>query len=506
MVALQVILRTSRRGCHFLLEMMRYIVQLALMRRSATLSESDTSLLASFPIDPDSTLRNFGLESEETIYAVCPNAKCHKTYGPTFSGKSPIPAYPKYCSHQRYSDRGACGTRLTRPSLFGKKTTEVPIKRFVSFSLKDYVGGLLSRPGFEDKMDASFERCDDVMCDVSDGDFFRNFKGPDGLAFKSTALEGRYAFSLCVDFFNPFSNKQAGKKYSVGIISLVCLSLPAAMRYKPENMFLAGIIPGPNEPPTDTINHYLRPLVDDLKIFWNPGIWYTRTYNHVDGRLIRCALVLVVCDLPAARKTAGFAAATHEHFCSLCHCTRSQQGYNNIDTHSWVRRTNEECRADADLYHSAADEASMTEQFNKTGVRWSELARLSYFNMVHCVIVDSMHNLFLGLIKEHFTAILGIGRKASTEKPVISVKLPVVPESCPDKVAKGVETIRAWLEEPAAIRFPSRDLGVKRLMRFNLPSLAFICQELGCLPSGSKLTKELFANKILDWVRTLQAV
>ena len=66
--------------------------------------------------------------------------------------------------------------------------------------------------------------------------------------------------------------KQAGKKKSIGIISLVCLNLPPDICYKPENMFLAGIVPGPNEPPLNTLSHYLRPLVEDLEQFWMPGV------------------------------------------------------------------------------------------------------------------------------------------------------------------------------------------------------------------------------------------
>ncbi|PPQ96947.1 hypothetical protein CVT26_005966 [Gymnopilus dilepis] len=119
--------------------------------------------------------------------------------------------------------------------------------------------------------------------------------------------------------------------------------------------------------------------------------------------------------------------------------------------------------------------------------------------MVRCVIIDSMHNLFLGLVREHFTTILGLGRKGSNEKPVLSVALGSVPASVPDKVAKGIATIKTWLEDPAVIRFPSRDLGVKRLMRFNLASLAFVSKELGCTQMKPKPTREDFAQMILDW-------
>ena len=42
--------------------------------------------------------------------------------------------------------------------------------------------------------------------------------------------------------------------------------------YKPENMFLFGVIPGPREPPLTALNHYLKPLVDDLIDFWETGV------------------------------------------------------------------------------------------------------------------------------------------------------------------------------------------------------------------------------------------
>ncbi len=50
------------------------------------------------------------------------------------------------------------------------------------------------------------------ISDITEADFLRNFVGPDGeKLFKEGGREGRYAFRLCVDFFNPLSNKQAGK-------------------------------------------------------------------------------------------------------------------------------------------------------------------------------------------------------------------------------------------------------------------------------------------------------
>jgi len=112
----------------------------------------------------------------------------------------------------------------------------------------------------------------DDMHDIFDGQFLQDFKGPDGQPFHLTDKVGRYSFSLCLDFFNPFTNKQASKKSSIGIISVVCLNLPPSLQYKAENMFLAGVIPGSNEPPLTAVNHYLTPLIDKFQTFWDTGV------------------------------------------------------------------------------------------------------------------------------------------------------------------------------------------------------------------------------------------
>ena len=57
-----------------------------------------------------------------------------------------------------------------------------------------------------------------------------------------------------------------GASTSSGIISMACLNLPLDVRYKPENMYLAGIIPGPKQPSLENLNHYIRPLIAQLAI------------------------------------------------------------------------------------------------------------------------------------------------------------------------------------------------------------------------------------------------
>lgn len=45
--------------------------------------------------------------------------------------------------------------------------------------------------------------------------------------------------------------------------------------------------------------------------------------------------------------------------------------------------------------------------FDASGVCWSELLCLPYFDAVNFVVVNAMHNLFLGMIKEHLYQVLG---------------------------------------------------------------------------------------------------
>ena len=50
------------------------------------------------------------------------------------------------------------------------------------------------------------------MWDIFDGKMLQNFKGPDNRHFVYEEDEGRYAFLLSIDFFNPLLNKQSWKK------------------------------------------------------------------------------------------------------------------------------------------------------------------------------------------------------------------------------------------------------------------------------------------------------
>ena len=133
---------------------------------------------------------------------------------------------------------------------------------------------------------------------------------------------------LFINWFNPGGNKKAGKSRSILAIYLVRLNLPPELRFLPENICLVVITLGPNEPSPHQLNHFLRPLVDELRILWHHGIHLRRTAFRQSGRVVRAVMIPLICDLLALRKAAGFASDAPKHVCSFCLLKRSDM--NNL--------------------------------------------------------------------------------------------------------------------------------------------------------------------------------
>lgn len=137
-----------------------------------------------------------------------------------------------------------------------------------------------------------------------------------------------------VDFFNPEGMNVRGASTSCGIISRVCLNLPLDIRYKPENMYLAGIIPGPKQPSLKNLNHYIWPLIDDLIDAWECGIKFSKTAYYPTSQLTHSAVPLIVCDLPAACHLSSLAGVSSHFYCSACKCYHKST-YGRVDYENW---------------------------------------------------------------------------------------------------------------------------------------------------------------------------
>ena len=322
---------------------------------------------------------------------------------------------PESCTNRVAPKSRACNCTLRKPRNRGAIEVTVPTRKFLYQDLKHWVGWMYGRPDLEMYLDRRHPsqnvdqlRNSNELWDIWDSPTLRDFLGPDGCTTFTAppGNEGRLVMSLNMDGFNPYGNRTAGKKVSVGAIYMVVLNLPPAIRYNVENIFLVGIIPGPHEPSQQEINYLLRPLVDDLVLFWEDSIYLSRTSLHRNGRRVRIALIPLICDLPASRTMSGFAHFSSTNFCSECHQTLDD--INNLEHWNWEPRNRNDHLAHAAEWLAAKTEKKREELLKAAGVRWSELLRLPYWDPTKFTLVDSMHMLYLWILQRHCREIWGM--------------------------------------------------------------------------------------------------
>ncbi len=188
---MRILLNTSRRGCRFMLNMLQYIIQLSFFMSGGKLSPLQEKILRDFPKDPDTATSKFNLDAQKTIYAVCPNPSCHKTYKPHYRGSSPIPEYPKYCDNKQFVNGSKCGTRINQTQ-FGQGNRYRGCHQticiiqpsqilWVALSLGQIMCVAWMQPGIPSSR--SHQGTSEIATDIFDGEFLRTFKGPDGKLF-----------------------------------------------------------------------------------------------------------------------------------------------------------------------------------------------------------------------------------------------------------------------------------------------------------------------------------
>ncbi|CAK5282244.1 unnamed protein product [Mycena citricolor] len=225
----------------------------------------------------------------------------------------------------------------------------------------------------------------------------------------------------------------------------------------------------------------------------------------------------------AARKISGFASASHTQFCTVCKCTRDTVeerkaaeedkaanqytgrgvGYNDIRVDDWPLRTDGEWQAAAQAYRSAAHPTQAQACFNCTGVRTSEFLRLPYYEPTKMIVVDPMHNLFLGLLHETFRRVLGFSEKADDGPAVHRLSISLSPT---DFLTISNADLK-YDDEEAELH--------KKLVTLSKAALVHVTQGLGCpiecevpaLPnslhqsSRKALTKSKLVDRLINWRR-----
>ena len=366
----------------------------------APYSPAVADVAAAFPTSLYMLKKHFKLKGDPfDKYVICQN--CGSLYqfkeclNTTISGK----IFPKVCSHVAFrnhphlSGRTPCGHNLLKEviTLSGKKY--YPLKSYCYYPLVRSLTNVLNRADLLEQCEHWRSRNipNNVLADVYDGKVWREFLNYKGKEF----LSKKYNLGLMMncDWFQPFDHST----YSVGVLYLVILNLPRAIRFKPENILIAGIIPGPSEPSYTEINSYLRPLVKELNSLWTDG------FTVKDNIIVRAALLASVCDVPATAKLGGFLSHTSKHACWKCSKlfpydeTLNRVDFAGVELGSLRKHDIHKKNARDTLDAVTKTQRSQLESDN--GSRFTQLMHLPYYDCIRFAIIDPMHNLFLGTPK-----------------------------------------------------------------------------------------------------------
>ena len=254
------------------------------------------------------------------------------------------------------------------------------------------------RPGFSKSCDhwrslAANSNSTSMLKDIYSGRLWKKFQSYNGKPLLSSSHT--YAFMLNIDWFQPY----ALLEYSVGAIYLAIMNLPYEKRFKHENIILVRTIPGPTEPHGD-LNQYLRPLVYELLELLD-GV-QMKIYEE-EMQTVKGFLIGISCDMPAGRKTCGFLG--HNAILGCNKCLKKFPGsvgskdYSGFDREKWTKRTIEAHRSNVHEIQQAKTKTERDKLQSKYGCRYSVLLQLPYFDPIQMLIIDPMHNLYLGSAK-----------------------------------------------------------------------------------------------------------
>jgi hypothetical protein len=211
-----------------------------------------------------------------------------------------------------------------------------------------------------------------------------------------------------------------GKVVSCGAILLYCLNLPLSIRFLPENTFVVGMTPAPHTPTVWTISHILDSVQSMIMEFDLPGK-ILPTYRHpLNGITVAARIIPLLADLQAIRKAAGYVSHSARLFCSFCKCLKVN--IEDLDYQRWEMRQGIEVRAQAEAWRNLVTVTEKESWTRETGVRWTPLHNMPYWDPVKHVLLGFMHNFLEGVLQHQLRVLWGIGRTQAALKEIAELE------------------------------------------------------------------------------------
>lgn len=456
----------ARDHCNFVLKCLRVILQLAVQAQNLRAQQS-SAFLNSIPITLPTALQYLGLQDHLNIYTVC--RTCHALYNQDSNT-------PDTCTSVNI-DGHLCGRDLFKKRHRGNRTWRKPARSFSHQPLESWLSRFLNWPGIEDLLESTCPVRQTTCTDVWGADLLSEFPGNgEPSFFDSPPDELRLAFLVYHDFYNPLSNKQSGKKRSVGLVLMVCLNLPPDIRYDLQNVYVTGMIPGPKEPALEAINHFIRPIATDLKEHYSPGIYIAKTHKYPRGRKVRSAVPITSMDIPASRAWGGIGSQSHTIFCSFCNATLP--AIDNFDLSAFHTRSMHEHAVHVQRWQAARNSKDQEIVWKDHGARYSEWLAFPWWNVFTGTTIAPMHwskNVLEKQIRENMGC--------SATVPAGAPRAPAL--------SRSISTLELEWGELAMLYHDSSDLEKTKLPE---PLLRYLCRQRGIFEAGlasSRLVQDL---------------
>jgi hypothetical protein len=400
------------------------LVQVALLSSGVRIKLSEIEL----PRDVHTAYQLHCTEPKIIRTACCP--KCYSLF------PQPIP----WCCQWKASPRSRrCNTELWKSQNTPKGPKWVPHCLFTTQSFDSWLQLFLSCRIIEDSLIETFQHHRNnppaafgaEMTDIQDSPAWGDLHG---------VLQTPYhlTFGIYVDWFNPFTNKIAGKfmvieaclktwlekigkKISCGAILLYCLNLPPNLCCKPENTLVLGLTPPPHMPDATTICHLFECVVASVSEYNAVPGKQVSTFHHPEGVPAQVRAAPLIADLEGSHKVAGFMAHGATMFCSFCLCTSDQ--IEDLNLHTWQLRNSAQVRAQAEEWLNQPTKAGKNAQAQATGVCWTPLHHLPYWDPVTHVVLGFMYKWLEGVLQHHLHALWGIGRDEAESQKVEEIEM-----------------------------------------------------------------------------------
>lgn len=479
-VGFSLLLYGTRGESNFWLGAMQVIINTALLEK---LPSFDTSQSPILPRNIHTAFAMFDLDPITTPYVCCP--ECSALYSINADG-----VFPETCEWEEFGDF-QCGEPLGDwKERSGGKSAFKPRRIYDHQSVVDWWGRMMSKPGIEAAADSypRQNKFEEEAGDIWNAKRLRRMVFKDGKTCVGASGDsvGRYVFSFGIDWFTAHGSRAGKKAYSIGAVYLVCQNLPLSIRFLDENVCMVGIIPGPHKPGGDTLNRFLDKLVDDLEVL-NDGVHYTKTHDYPSGRLVYGMLGPVIADLDACRAVGGCSRASHTYFCSFCRLKR--RDITNLVPSTWPARSKEDHERFAAEWKSAMDADTRRAIYDKHGVFWTPLMRLKYWDPTRDLVLDPMHNLFIGFVGSHCREVWGMDAEREGGDGT-------------GWVLRSQDVPRKWDLAMARLALRSPNLTENQLRNDNTKNvLRALCIELKLVDGmGPNPVKDDMVKALLQWV------